>query len=142
MGWLAPNPLEFSSSSAEAEQWIQMASVFVVDDDPSAARFLARALKLEGFETAIFGSGEDFLQALETRMPNVVLLDHDLPGRNGLQVLETLQVTGVMPRVVMITGREALGLREAVLQAGATGFAVKPIDLDALFSLVNTALKA
>ena len=119
-----------------------MASVFVVDDDPNAARFLARALKLEGFETAIFGNGEDFLRALETRIPSIVLLDHDLPGRNGLQVLETLQVTGIMPKVVMITGREALGLREAVLKAGATGFAVKPIDLDALFSLVNTALKA
>jgi two-component system, NtrC family, response regulator AtoC len=119
-----------------------MVSVFVVDDDNSAARFLARALKLEGFDTAIFGSGEDFLMALETRMPSVVLLDHDLPGRNGLQVLETLQLTGVMPKVVMITGREELGLRDAVLRAGATGFAVKPIDLDALFSLVDTALKA
>ena len=119
-----------------------MASVFVVDDDPSAARFLARALKLEGFETDIFGSGEDFLKALETRTPNVVILDHDLPGRNGLQVLETLRVTHVMPRVVMVTGREALGLRDAVLKAGATGFAVKPIDLDALFALVNHALEA
>ncbi len=119
-----------------------MASVFVVDDDYSAARFLARALKLEGFDTEIFGTGEDFLTALETRTPNVVILDHDLPGRNGLQVLERLQVIHSMPKVVMITGREALGLREAVLQAGATGFAVKPIDLDALFSLVNTALEA
>lgn len=119
-----------------------MASVFVVDDDYSAARFLARALKLEGFDTAIFGSGEDFLRALESRTPNVVILDHDLPGRNGLEVLETLQVTGTMPRVVMITGREALGLRDAVLSAGATGFAVKPIDLDALFALVNNALEA
>ena len=119
-----------------------MASVFVVDDDISAARFLARALKLEGFDTAIFGSGEEFLQALETRTPSVVLLDHDLPGRNGLQVLETLQVTHTMPRVVMITGREELGLRDAVLKAGATGFAVKPIDLDALFSLVHQALEA
>ena len=119
-----------------------MNSVFVVDDDSSAARFLARALKLEGFDTAIFGSGEDFLRALETQTPSVVILDHDLPGRNGLQVLETLQTTGVMPRVVMITGREALGLREAVLRAGATGFAVKPIDLDSLFALVNGALEA
>ena len=119
-----------------------MASVFVVDDDTSAARFLARALKLEGFDTAIFGSGEEFLRALETQKPNVVILDHDLPGRNGLQILETLQTTSVMPKVVMITGREALGLRDAVLRAGATGFAVKPIDLDALFSLVNRALEA
>ena len=119
-----------------------MASVFVVDDDNSAARFLARALKLEGYDATIFGSGEEFLMALETQTPSVVLLDHDLPGRNGLEVLETLQVTGVMPRVVMITGREALGLREAVLKAGATGFAVKPIDLDALFSLVHRALEA
>ena len=119
-----------------------MASVFVVDDDSSAARFLARALKLEGFDATIFGSGEEFLQALTTQMPNVVLLDHDLPGRNGLQVLETLQVMHAMPKVVMITGREALGLRDAVLKAGATGFAVKPIDLDALFSLVHQALES
>ena len=119
-----------------------MASVFVVDDDHSAARFLARALKLEGYDATIFGSGEEFLQALETRTPNVVILDHDLPGRNGLQVLETLQTAQVMPRVVMSTGREARGLRDAVLRAGATGFAVKPIDLDALFTLVNRALEA
>ena len=118
-----------------------MNSVFVVDDDSNAARFLARALKLEGYDATIFGNGEDFLQALETRTPNVVILDHDLPGRNGLQVLETLQVAQVMPSVVMITGRESLGLREAVLRAGATGFAIKPIDLDALLSLVNRALE-
>lgn len=104
--------------------------VAIVDDDPGVCRALARLVRSLGFEAAVFASGEDLVAAVEAAPPDHVLLDLHLPGLRGVELLAALHRRGVAPsRVVVMTGLDRPGAREACLGAGAAAYATKPIDL-------------
>ncbi len=65
-------------------------AVLIVDDEATLARNLAAYLERNGFDVRVAGSGEEGLQQFAEFRPDVVLLDHNLPGISGLEVLERL----------------------------------------------------
>ena len=80
--------------------------MLVVDDDRSVRQFLERALELAGFDARGACDGRDAMRAIDDRLPDVVLLDLDMPVMNGFAVHEALQLdetTRSIP-VVTITG--------------------------------------
>ena len=113
-----------------------MPRISIVEDDPVVARFLTRALRLEGYDVAVWSDGQAFLNVADATAFDLLILDHDLPSCNGLEIVAWLARRTPVPTMLMLTGREQAGLEQQVLEAGASGFRTKPVNLDDLLSLV------
>ena len=88
----------------------------------------------------IYPSGEEFLNAVETRPFACVVLDLHMPKMNGYEVLSRLgQLSTRIPALVM-TGHEAPDARSRVLSAGAAAFLIKPIDERTILDAIATAV--
>jgi two-component system response regulator FixJ len=110
--------------------------VAIVDDDPGVLRALGRLVRSLGFDAETYPSGEALLAALAGSPPDDVLLDLHLPGLRGPEVIAALRRHGVAARVVVMTGLDPPGSREACLAAGAAAYTTKPIRRDDLAALL------
>ena len=114
--------------------------VAVVDDEEPVRIALARLLRTHGFRVATFGSGESFLHGLADRDAGCVLLDLQMPGLTGFEVLKRLNPRrGGLP-VVIMTAHDAPGLQEACMLRGAAAYLLKPLDGEALVKAISAAL--
>ncbi|MGH7279580.1 MAG: response regulator [Candidatus Rokuibacteriota bacterium] len=117
--------------------------ILVVDDDPNVARALADCVgsmsALYAVETAV--DGTHALEVVRSRRPDLVLLDINLPGRDGLTTLKDIRKLDRTIPVIIVTGRaESLVMTEA-LNNGAFAFVPKPFDLKYVENLAALALQ-
>jgi CheY-like chemotaxis protein len=110
--------------------------VLVVDDDASLCRFIADALEPEGYSTVRAGDGRRALAAVEDANPDLILLDVNMPGIDGWNVLSELRAkAGPHCPIVVMTGQYEG--QDRALQSGAQGYLAKPFDLDDLLECVD-----
>ena len=102
-----------------------MSTVLVVDDDVDIARFIEVNLKLEGFDVIVANDGEQALEAINERMPDLVLLDVQMPHKNGFEVLEAIDLERP-PILIFITAWDSYALR--AFEVSALDFLLKPFD--------------
>ena len=114
---------------------------YVVDDDPSVRKSITRLLELEGFKVRAFGEPEDFLNQMETNPVRLVVLDIWMQQMTGMEVLAHLCARWPGTRVIFITGHEDRAAEATVMQAGASGFFIKPLDNEKFISAVQDALE-
>ena len=107
-----------------------MPLALVVDDSPDAAETLVMLIEMEGFQAVAAGSLAAARQQLALQTPDLVLLDHQLPDGNGLELLDEL--AGSQIEVVMLTGSGDPDLVREARRRGATGYLLKPVDMEAL----------
>jgi len=107
-------------------------AVLIVEDEPALARNIASFLGGCGFEVRTAASGEDALRELESFKPDVILLDFNLPGMNGLKAFEHMRDIDPRVKVVMMTGHASVELAVEAMKAGAYDFVTKPISLSKL----------
>lgn len=111
--------------------------VAIVDDDPSVCRALARLVRSLGFEARTYPSGEALLDgAAAGPKPDDVLLDLHLPGLRGPRLLAALRALLAAARIVVMTGLDRPGAREACLDAGAAAYILKPVRREDLSRLL------
>ncbi len=118
------------------------ARVLVVDDDDTARRFLIRAIERGGLDVDEATSGPDALAQIEAHLPDLVLLDSQMPEMTGDEVLHALRNdprTAELP-VIIVTGRGGVGDRIAGLDAGANDLVTKPVHPDELLTRVRAQL--
>lgn len=108
--------------------------VAIVDDDPSVCRALARLVRSLGFDASTYASGEALLAT--PTPPDEVLLDLHLPGLRGPELLDRIRHR-LAARVVVMTGLDRPGAREACLEAGAAAYITKPVLRDDLARLLG-----
>jgi FixJ family two-component response regulator len=114
--------------------------IAIVDDDPGMRTFLARVLRLTGFTTVTYESGEAFLQE-ELREPSVcVLLDLSMPGISGFDVKDRLTKSHPNVPVILITGQADPALGIIAQQKGFRACLAKPLDPPLLLSAIRQAL--
>lgn len=104
--------------------------ILVVEDN-EANQLLARAvLELEGYIVDIAGSAQEARERLREAMPNLILMDVQLPGEDGLSLTRELKGQPSMAGipVVALTAHAMRGDREQALNAGCVGYIAKPID--------------
>ena len=126
--------------------------VLVVDDEPGMRSGAARALRdftakladVNGevrFETSEADSGESALERIAAATPDIVLLDHKLPGMSGLDVLKRLGERRCDVLVVMITAYASLDVAISATKHGAYDFLAKPFTPDELRAAVRKAAR-
>jgi DNA-binding response OmpR family regulator len=115
--------------------------VLVVEDDPKVARSLERGLREEGYDAQVAERGDDASRALEKSVFDFVVLDLNLPGRDGLDVLRELRARGVATPVLVLTARDAIEERVAGLEAGADDYLVKPFAFAELLARLRAQLR-
>ena len=115
--------------------------ILVVDDEHLIRWSLEQNLKKQGYEVSQAASGEDALKMVSEESPDIVLLDIQLPGINGLDVLEKIKEIDEDIIVIMVT---ALGVVETAVKAmriGAHDYINKPFNLDELAIIIKKALE-
>ena len=118
--------------------------IAIVDDDESVCRAIKRLLRSLGLEAQTFTSGREFLDLIEATpsfQPDCVVLDVQMPGLNGLEVLERLAKSAGWLPVIFITAHDVVGVRERALTAGAVALLRKPFNDELLISTVRAALQ-
>lgn len=113
--------------------------VAIVDDDPSVCRALARLVRSLGLEAVTYASGEALLGGTAAQSACRVLLDLHLPGLRAPALLAALRDRGITAPVVVMTGLDRPGARQACLDAGAVAYITKPVRREALEGLFGTA---
>ena len=114
---------------------------YVVDDDPSVRKSITRLLELEGFKVRAFGDPEDFLNQMATNPVRLVVLDIWMQQMTGMEVLAHLCARWPGTRVIFITGHEDRAAEATLMQAGASGFFIKPLDNEKFISAVQDTLE-
>jgi two-component system cell cycle response regulator DivK len=106
-------------------------AVLVVEDDPASQLLTQTILEEAGYEVLTARSADDALAQLDRKLPALILMDVDLPGRDGLsltRLLKTMSPTTSIP-VVALTAHSSLQRRQDAVAAGCIGFIAKPIDI-------------
>ncbi len=111
-----------------------MPDCLVVDDSPTVRSILCRILRQLGFETREAADGASALERCRERMPDVVLLDWNMPVMNGLECVRALRAlpSGDRPKVIFFTTMNELADIEQALEAGADEYIMKPFDAELL----------
>jgi DNA-binding NtrC family response regulator len=116
-------------------------TLLLVDDDATFRRVMASELERLGFEIAGAGSGEEAVQAAARLEPQVVLLDLQLPDRDGLQVLQAIREKSPGSEVIMLTGHGTFDTAIQSIRMGAFDYVAKPCPLDELEVRIQRALE-
>lgn len=102
-------------------------TVLHVDDDPAVTRLVASQLQLQGYRVVSLNDPTDVLNTLMRQQIRVALLDVDMPGINGLDLLKQIKTHDGGIQVIMLTGLVSLSTALAALRWGAEDCLFKPI---------------
>ncbi|MCK4626175.1 MAG: response regulator [Phycisphaerae bacterium] len=116
----------------EAPDGIAGKKVLVVEDDQFAQRLMAKVLTDMKFQVELADNGQEALNALDQNTIDLVMLDHNMPGMNGLQCLKRIKRLRNPPLVIMVTAQNDLNLIRNYIARGASGYIVKPYQLSVL----------
>lgn len=115
------------------------ARILVVEDDAPIAAGLVRGLKLAGFEVTLATDGPLALEAAERERPALVVLDLNLPGKDGFELLEVWKTRLRVP-VIVLTARQELEARLRSFGLGAVDYLAKPFWMEELVARIRARL--
>jgi CheY-like chemotaxis protein len=118
-----------------------VARILIVEDSPDNMKLFRTLLTLKGHEVSGLAGGEGLLETIARVEPELVLMDIQLPGKDGFALLAEI---GESPhrglRVLALTAHAMSGDRERAMQAGFDGYITKPIEIHSFPELVKRAL--
>jgi len=114
--------------------------VLIVDDEKNMRWVLVQALSGEGFDVVEAADGKEALAAVAEMEPDVMVLDHRMPGKDGMEVLRTLRSKDARFPIIMLTAHGNVATAVDAMKAGATEYLTKPFDLEELKLAIDKAL--
>ena len=118
-----------------------MARILIVEDSPDNMKLFRTILMLKGHEVAGITGGDGLLNAIGEQKPDLVLMDIQLPGKDGFTLLREIRESPASRiRVIALTAHAMTGDRERALEAGFDGYITKPIDIREFPDQVQRAL--
>ncbi|WP_148861363.1 sigma-54-dependent transcriptional regulator [Marinobacter fonticola] len=117
------------------------AAVIFIDDDEPIRRAMTQTLALEDLPIASFADAASGLTAIDSDYEGVVLCDYNMPGMDGLELLDRVRDIDDAIPVIILTGQGDISTAVSAMQRGAYDFIEKPFDHDELIELLRHALE-
>ena len=118
-----------------------MARILIVEDSPDNMKLFSTILGLKGHEVTGLPGGEGLLEAIQRTAADLVLMDIQLPGKDGFALLQDIRQSPTPKvRVIALTAHAMTGDRERAMAAGFDGYITKPIDIRSFPDQVQRAL--
>lgn len=116
------------------------ATILVVDDTPQLRRVMRSSLTSLGYTIYEARNGEEALESFRAAPPDIILLDVNMPGMNGLETCREIRRTSTVP-IIMLTVRNSERDKVLALDAGADDYVVKPFGMEELLARIRAALR-
>jgi two-component system KDP operon response regulator KdpE len=116
------------------------ARILVVDDAPQVRRVLRATLTVEGYTVSEARDGGEALELFRAEPFDIILLDVNMPGMNGLEACREIRKKSDVP-IIMLTVRDAERDKVLALDAGADDYVVKPFGMQELLARIRAALR-
>lgn len=118
-----------------------MAQIFLAEDDPALAAVVVRWLKKEGHQVVHLSDGNDAIEQLKFAEFDLLILDIELPGASGLEILKTFRQKGGKAAAIFLTARSTIENKLEGFESGADDYLSKPFHAKELIMRVNALLK-
>ena len=115
--------------------------ILLVEDEPSLVLTLTDRLVAEGFHVTSCGNGDDAVELAQNDQFELIVLDVQLPGRDGLAVCRDLRQLGVETPILMLTARSQVVDRVVGLKLGADDYLTKPFEMMELLARIEALLR-
>jgi len=115
-------------------------SILIVDDEPSILQSLSGLLSDEGFEVLTAANGYEALKIVDTKFPDLVLLDIWMPGIDGIETLKEIKKNNPYIQVIIISGHGTIETAVKATKLGAFDLIEKPLSIDKIIVAINNAL--
>jgi DNA-binding NtrC family response regulator len=116
-------------------------TILVVDDEQKIRLILTRILKDEGFTVQEASSGEAAVENVDNFLPDLILMDQNMPGMNGIETMEEIKSRHPEITVIILTAFGSIPLAVEAIKKGAYDYLSKPFDNDELLILIHRALE-
>lgn len=128
-------------TSASMTDQTQPTLVHLVDDDASVRAAVEDLLASVGLDTRSYASAADFLERARLDAPGCLVLDVRMPGMNGLDLQQELQLRGLALPIIFITGHGDIPMSVRAMKQGALEFLTKPFRDQDLLDAIDQALR-
>ena len=115
-------------------------SVLLIEDETTLAKNICAYLVRYDYEVRIATTAEAGLAELDAFKPDIIVLDFNLPGMNGIEALAKIQAIDRQIKVIMITAHGSIDLAVKAMKAGACHFVTKPISVGKLRLMLEEAV--
>jgi two-component system copper resistance phosphate regulon response regulator CusR len=112
-------------------------NVLVIEDDPTVGGFIRRGLEEQRYRVTLVPNGEDGERIAASESFDVLILDMRLPGKSGLDVLQSLRARGFETPVLVLTAQDAVDAKVRTFRAGADDYVTKPFAFEELLARVE-----
>jgi len=116
------------------------ATVFIIDDDPSARRGLTRLVKASGMLVESYASAGDFLDSGKYAGPGCIVLDVRMPEMTGPELQEKLSDSEYSMPIIFLSAHADVEITAEAMKKGAVDFLTKPVDQDDLLGAIHISL--
>ena len=116
-------------------------NILIIDDEAGVCWALAELARSMGYEAATTGDAAAGLRMLDSDAVDVVVLDIQLPGLNGLEALPKIKAAHPDLPVVIITAYGTMETAVAAVQRGAFEYLLKPVDMDTIKTVLSAAVE-
>ena len=114
--------------------------IMIVDDDPNIAQLINLYLTKDGFDTVIYGRGDEALEAFRQNPPALMVLDIMLPGMDGLAVCREVRKISQIP-IIMLTAKDETFDKVLGLELGADDYVTKPFEGKELLARIKAVMR-
>lgn len=117
-------------------------SILIIEDDAAFSATLLRALKRRGYVAEAANNGVVALDLVQKAAPAKIILDLNLAGESGLELIPRLLEISPASRIVVLTGYASISTAVDAIKLGAVQYLAKPVDIDTLLSAFGHSLQA
>ncbi len=115
--------------------------ILIVDDDELMGSMLSRTLKSSGYEVRVETGADGIAAKIKAWFPDIILLDNNLPGRSGLDILRELVEQKIATQVVMLTADDSAETAVKAMKLGAADYLTKPFNIEEVKLLLRSIIE-
>src|SRR5215207_3245453 len=114
--------------------------VYLIDDDAGMRKSLARLMESASLPHKLYANADEFLDDYRSDAPGVIVLDLQMPGMHGIELLRSLRVRGIRLPVIIVTGTGTIRAAVESMKLGVIDFLEKPVDPQLLVQRIRQAI--